>query len=337
MPRRASSATSTRKTRSRSSGSSSPAALRDLTLVRVLEPAALLQGLVDDALQRRGGVRDHLLRMAQAVGVGQRLDGGVDLLGGVLPPLGHGARLVELPGLDGREQQPAEGADHQAEPGDQHARVDRERDEHEHDAAGQPRRGGRPRRDGACGGRAGRGRPRRRAARARRRRCRSSDSSGTSASEAATPPMPHRAKTSRTTIGPWRRSSRPPKTAMPTTDANCAHPFSLRNGAVTNRHGSPSSAVSVTSASAMNASAMYMPNVSATSRIVAHGRPLGSRSTRMPGISFGRSLLRRGAEAAPSLFLPSRRRDVRGGFGTPPSRSIFVGTCRCTARSRWRI
>ena len=97
---------------------------------------------------------------------------------------------------------------------------------------------------------------------------------------------------------------------------------------MTNRHGSPSSAVSVTSESAMNASAMYMPNVSATSRIVAHGRALGSRSMRMPGISFGRRRLRRGAEGAPSFFLPSRRRGVRGGFGTPPSRSIFGARLR---------
>jgi hypothetical protein len=37
--------------------------------------------------------------MAQALGVAQRLDGGVDLLGGVLPPLGHGRQASRSTGV----------------------------------------------------------------------------------------------------------------------------------------------------------------------------------------------------------------------------------------------
>src|SRR5215217_729481 len=69
----------------------------DLALVGVLEPAALLEGLVDHALQGGRGVRDHLLRMAEALRVAQRLDGGVDLLCGVLPPRGHAAQARPIP------------------------------------------------------------------------------------------------------------------------------------------------------------------------------------------------------------------------------------------------
>src|SRR5918912_3414309 len=59
--------------------------LRDLALVGVLEPAALVERLVDHALQAGRGVRDDLLRVAQAVGSAERRHGRVDLLGGVLP------------------------------------------------------------------------------------------------------------------------------------------------------------------------------------------------------------------------------------------------------------
>ena len=57
MPRRVSSATSVRTRRTRSSGSCSLAAPVDLALVRLVEPAARLQRLVEDALQLRRGVR----------------------------------------------------------------------------------------------------------------------------------------------------------------------------------------------------------------------------------------------------------------------------------------
>jgi len=60
-----------------------PGHLCDLPGVRLAEPTARVQRLVEDALETRGGVRDDLLGMGEAVGIGrQRRHGGVDLLGG---------------------------------------------------------------------------------------------------------------------------------------------------------------------------------------------------------------------------------------------------------------
>ena len=61
-----------------------PAACATCLLVRVAEPAARVERLVEDPLQPGGRVGDDLLRVAEALRVGgQRRDGGVDLLGGV--------------------------------------------------------------------------------------------------------------------------------------------------------------------------------------------------------------------------------------------------------------
>ena len=54
-------------------------------LVRILEPAALLERLVDDALQAGAACVTTSCAWREAVGIAQRLDGGVDLLGGVRP------------------------------------------------------------------------------------------------------------------------------------------------------------------------------------------------------------------------------------------------------------
>src|SRR4051794_35488058 len=62
----------------------------DLLLVRLAEPAARGERLVEDALQARRGMRHDLLRVGEPLGVvGQRRDGGVDLLGGEAAR-GHG-------------------------------------------------------------------------------------------------------------------------------------------------------------------------------------------------------------------------------------------------------
>src|SRR4051812_35858837 len=54
-----------------------------LLLVRLAEPAARLQRLVEDPLEPGRGVGHDLLRVGEPLGVvGQRRDGGVDLLGG---------------------------------------------------------------------------------------------------------------------------------------------------------------------------------------------------------------------------------------------------------------
>ena len=88
MPRRVSSATSVRISRRRSSGSSSDGGLAELRLVGAAEPAALGQRLVEHVLQPRRRVGDDLLGVGEALGVGQRRDRGVDLLGAV-SPVGH--------------------------------------------------------------------------------------------------------------------------------------------------------------------------------------------------------------------------------------------------------
>src|SRR3954451_20748258 len=57
--------------------------LGDLPFMGLAEPSAGVQRLVEDALEPRGGVGDDLLGVGEAVGIArQRLDGGVDLLGG---------------------------------------------------------------------------------------------------------------------------------------------------------------------------------------------------------------------------------------------------------------
>jgi hypothetical protein len=48
--------------------------------VRLVKPAALLQRRAEHALQARRGVGHDLLRVPEAVGIGQCLDGGVDFL-----------------------------------------------------------------------------------------------------------------------------------------------------------------------------------------------------------------------------------------------------------------
>jgi hypothetical protein len=62
---------------------------RDLRSGRA-QVAALVERLVEDPLQRRRRVGDDLLRVLEALGVGQRRHGGVDLLGGVRLAVGHG-------------------------------------------------------------------------------------------------------------------------------------------------------------------------------------------------------------------------------------------------------
>ena len=59
--------------------------------VGLAEQAALLERVVEHALQARGRVGDDLLGVLEAAGLGQRRDGGVDLLGGV-GALGHVVR-----------------------------------------------------------------------------------------------------------------------------------------------------------------------------------------------------------------------------------------------------
>ena len=50
-----------------------------LVLVGLVEPAALGQRRVEHPLQRRRRVGDDLLRVGEALGVAERVDGGVDL------------------------------------------------------------------------------------------------------------------------------------------------------------------------------------------------------------------------------------------------------------------
>jgi alkylhydroperoxidase/carboxymuconolactone decarboxylase family protein YurZ len=53
--------------------------LHDRLLMGRSEPAPRREGLVEDALDLRGGSRDEVLRRTQAIGIGERLHGGVDL------------------------------------------------------------------------------------------------------------------------------------------------------------------------------------------------------------------------------------------------------------------
>ena len=66
----------------------------DLRQVRAVEPAALGQRVLQDALQARGGVRDDLLRVGEALGRAQRHDGGVHLVGRE-PAVRHAAAPYE--------------------------------------------------------------------------------------------------------------------------------------------------------------------------------------------------------------------------------------------------
>src|SRR4051795_4772759 len=74
--------------------------LQQLALVRLAEPAALVQRLGEDPLELGGDAADARLRRAEALGVGQCLESGVDLRVRELP-LGHPAhnRQVRLTAL----------------------------------------------------------------------------------------------------------------------------------------------------------------------------------------------------------------------------------------------
>src|SRR4051794_24514154 len=63
---------------------------RDLCVVGVPEEPALVQRLVEDALQRRRGVGDDLLRVLEATRLAEPGHRGVDLVGGVGAVVGHG-------------------------------------------------------------------------------------------------------------------------------------------------------------------------------------------------------------------------------------------------------
>jgi hypothetical protein len=75
--------------------------------VRLAEPPALGERLGQQALEAGRGVRDDLLRVAEALGVAEGLHGRVDLLGGVPAP-GHRATLSAAAlGAARRERAPA--------------------------------------------------------------------------------------------------------------------------------------------------------------------------------------------------------------------------------------
>ncbi len=94
IPSRVSSASSVRSARHALVGVLAQSGLGELALVGLAEPAALGQRLGQHALEAGRGVRDDLLRVAEALGLAQSLHGRVDLLGGVPAP-GHGGTLAK--------------------------------------------------------------------------------------------------------------------------------------------------------------------------------------------------------------------------------------------------
>ena len=63
--------------------------LEHLLLVGGVEPLRLVERGVEDALQRRGILRDEALGLLELRGVGERLNGGFDLGVGVRTASGH--------------------------------------------------------------------------------------------------------------------------------------------------------------------------------------------------------------------------------------------------------
>ena len=106
IPSRVSSATSVRTASSRSASSGRPRDRRHVAVVLLAEPAAALERLVEDALEAGRRVGDDLLGVREALGVAERLDRSVDLVGGVgRAVVGHG-RAGSIPGMAVATHQP---------------------------------------------------------------------------------------------------------------------------------------------------------------------------------------------------------------------------------------
>ena len=87
MPMRVSSASSVRRCVRRSAGILDRGDVRELLLVRGVEPAALGERGGEDLLELRRGRGDAPFDLAEALGVGERLEGGAQLL--VCEAFGH--------------------------------------------------------------------------------------------------------------------------------------------------------------------------------------------------------------------------------------------------------
>ena len=191
------------------------------------QPPGLERG-AEHALQAGRGVRDDLLGVAEALGVRQRLDGGVDLLGAVASRCVISARPQRRRARGRRARR----GRRRTTPGERAAlRQQRHEQQHGRDDEHAEQVGVVVLRRGAAREQRP-ARARRTAARARRRGVPKTSAPGSIATAIASAAGPQSKNSATTASGPWRRSISQPKSPRPTTTANCAAVPSLSSEAV---------------------------------------------------------------------------------------------------------